>query len=115
VHVDSYSFGRITIDGVEYTKDVLMVNGEVRSPWLRSAGGHLFALVDLAEVLGARPEVVVLGTGYFGLVRVAEETRSAVAAAGTRVVCERTGRAVQELNRLAASGCDVAAAFHLTC
>jgi hypothetical protein len=58
---------------------------------------------------------VVLGTGFFGVVRVREETLEAFRKTGTRIVSDRTGRAVKEFNRLAEEGCDVAAALHLTC
>lgn len=115
MRVEEYRFGRIRIDGVDYAADVLLVAGEVRSPWWRRAGGHLFAPEDLGEVISAAPEVVVLGTGYFGLVRIAGETLEVFADAGSRVVSSRTGRAVEELNRLLDEGRDVAAALHLTC
>jgi hypothetical protein len=115
VHIEQYAFGSIRIDGADYSKDVILLRGEVRSPWWRSAGGHVFAPEDLDQVIEASPEVVVLGTGYLGLVRVQEATLRAFASAGTRAVVGRTAKMVKEFNRLAADGCDVAAALHLTC
>ncbi len=115
MHIDGYRFGRIHIDGVEYSKDVILLRDEVRSPWWRSAGGHHYAPEDLHEVLVAAPEVVVLGTGFFGRVKVSRETFKAFADAGSELVVETTASAVKEFNRLAAEGRDVAAALHLTC
>ena len=115
MHIDSYSFGRIRIDGIDYSKDVILLRGEVRSPWWRAAGGHVFAPTDLEGVVAAAPEIVVLGTGYFGRVKVLDETLTAFADAGSEVVVERTGNAVKSFNRLAAEGRDVTAALHLTC
>lgn len=115
MHIEDYAFGAMRIDGTDYTGDVLIVRGEVRSPWWRAAGGHVFAPEDLAEVIAAAPEVVVFGTGYMGLVRVRDEAVQAFERAGTRVVVARTGKAVQEFNRLVSEGREVAAAFHLTC
>lgn len=115
MHIDRYSFGRIRVDGSDFDKDVILLGGEVICPWWREAGGHVFAPVDLRRVLEAAPEVVVLGTGRLGLVKVRTQTRHAFEAVGTRVVSGRTGPMVEEFNRLAAAGVDVAAALHLTC
>jgi len=66
-------------------------------------------------VVAAAPDVVVLGTGYFGRVKVLDETLTALAEAGTEIVVERTGGAVECFNRFADEGRDVATALHLTC
>jgi len=115
MHIDSYSFGSIRIDGRDYSSDVILLGGDVRGSWWREAGGHVYAAEDFGELLAAAPEVVVLGTGYFGRVKVLEETLTEFADAGSEVVVERTGGAVEAFNRLAAEGRDVAAALHLTC
>jgi hypothetical protein len=115
MHIDSYSFGNIRIDGSDYTRDVILVGDDVKSNWWREAGGHVYAVEDLEEVLAAAPEVVVLGTGYFGRVKVLDETLTAFAEAGSEIVVERTGGAVEHFNRFAEEGRDVAAALHLTC
>ncbi len=115
MHIDSYSFGSIRIDGVDYSDDVILLGGDVRSPWWREAGGHIYAPKDLEELMAAAPEIVVLGTGYFGRVKVLDETLTAFADVGSEVVVERTGGAVETFNRLAAEGRDVTAALHLTC
>jgi hypothetical protein len=75
----------------------------------------VFAPDDLSDVLAAAPEVVCLGTGAFGRVKVEAATLEAFARGGTEVLQYRTARAVEEFNRLAAEGRDVAAALHLTC
>jgi hypothetical protein len=87
----------------------------VISPWWRAAGGHVFAPADLTPVIDAGPEVVCLGTGALGRVRVDPATLEAFSRKGTEVVQHRTARAVEEFNRLVAEGRDVAAALHLTC
>ena len=115
MHIDSYLFGGIEVDGKPYTKDVILVAGEVVSPWWRDAGGHVFAPADLQIVIDGSPEAVVLGTGFFGMVKVREETLAAFAACGTRVVVEKTRQATAVFNSLNADGVDVAAALHLTC
>jgi hypothetical protein len=115
MHIDSYSFGRICIDGVDYGLDLIIVGGDVHTPWWREAGGHVFAPDDLELVIAAAPEVVCLGTGYFGRVRVDEATLAAFHDRGTEVVVDRTGPVVERFNRLVEDGSDAAAALHLTC
>jgi hypothetical protein len=113
MRIDSYSFGRIEVDGVFYSKDVIILTDRVVSPWWRDAGGHVFAPLDLADVIAAKPEAVVLGTGSFGRVTVLPELLQQMS--GSEVVVERTGRAVDIFNRLSDDGRDVVAALHLTC
>ncbi len=115
MRIDRFRFGNVRIDGVDYSKDLIIVGGVVQSPWWRTAGGHLFSPVDLANVIEAAPEVVCLGTGAVGMVTVEDATIEAFEERGTRVVIDRTGRVIEEFNRLSAEGCNVAAALHLTC
>ena len=115
MRIERYSFGKIRVDGVEYTDDVIVLRDRVVSPWWRKAGGHLFAPVDLGEVLAARAEVVVLGLGAYGVVKVDPATETALAEAGSRVVALKSAEAVDEHNRLLEAGNDAIAALHLTC
>jgi hypothetical protein len=100
---------------VDYSEDVIIVGGVVHSPWWRTAGGHVFAPVDLANIIEAAPEFVCLGTGAVGMVTVDDETIKAFESTGTEIVIDRTPRVIEEFNRLEAGGCNVAAALHLTC
>ncbi len=68
--IDSYSFGRIVINGKTYTSDVIIYPGRVDASWWRKEG-HLLQLEDVAEALQAKPDsnyrVIILsrvGQGY---------------------------------------------------
>lgn len=115
MHIDRFRFGSVRIDGVSYSKDLIIVGGVVHCPWWRTAGGHVFAPVDLASIIEAAPEVLCLGTGAVGMVEVEDETLAALTAVGTEVIVDRTGPAIEEFNRLTAERRNVAAALHLTC
>jgi hypothetical protein len=115
MHIDSYGFGRIRIGGADYQNDVLVLRDRVLSPWWRQAGGHVYAPEDVEPLIALAPEIVCLGTGYFGRVTVQEATVEAFRAAGSQVLVARTGRVVEEYNRFVQEGCDAAAALHLTC
>jgi hypothetical protein len=115
MHIDRFRFGSVRIDGVDYNRDLIILGGVVQSPWVRRAGGHVFAPVDLAKLIDAAPEVVCLGTGAVGMVTVEASTIEAFEAVGTEVVVDRTGKIIDVFNDLVGAGRDVAAALHLTC
>ena len=48
--IDKYNFGSITINGKEYTKDVIIFPDRVSAPWWREEG-HNLSLKDLKEVI----------------------------------------------------------------
>ena len=118
MRIDSYRFGKIVIEGKAYSKDVLILPDKVISPWWRK-DGHSLCPDDLAEALGAGPEVVVIGTGAMGAMDVPEETMRYLEDKGIKVIIMKTGAAVDEFNRLKKinkpSPWLAVAAFHLTC
>lgn len=111
--IDSYSFGRIVINGETFTSDVIIYPGRVDAAWWRKEG-HLLQAEDLAKALRSRPGVLVIGTGHDGVMRVPRETVERIAALGIDVKVERTTRAVEIYNELERAG-NVIAALHLTC
>ncbi len=110
--IDSYEFGKIVIEGKVYTSDVLILPSGVREWWRRE--GHRLSPEDLKEVLEERPEVLVVGRGYYGEMEVPPETVREVRRRGIELVAEVTGRAVESFNGRS-GGRRVAAALHLTC
>ena len=113
--VEDYTFGRITIDGRHYAKDVLILpSGGVHSPWWRRQG-HRLEPEDLGEILDDPPGDLVIGTGYYGNMAVPERTLQALRERGVEPHVARTSEAVAELARLQRQATRVAAALHLTC
>jgi len=112
--IELYSFGNITIDGKTYTSDVIIYPGRVDSSWWRKEG-HYLQVADLADVIKAKPEVVIIGTGYSGVMTVPKETISHLESKGIEVHVERTGKAVELLNKVQGKDKIVIAALHLTC
>ncbi len=72
-------------------------------------------LKDIEDILASHPDVIVMGTGYAGQMRVEEDVRSLLQDRNITLIAARTEEAVREFNRLASEGNDVAAGFHLTC
>ncbi|VAX32806.1 hypothetical protein MNBD_NITROSPIRAE03-1560 [hydrothermal vent metagenome] len=112
MHIDSYTFGRIVIDGKTCTSDVIIFPERVVSPWWRRQG-HLLQMEDLVEVIRERPEVLIVGKGFSGLMKVPQELMDELGSMGIKVIAEKTTRAVTIFNDY--RGSHVVAALHLTC
>jgi len=111
--IDSYRFGSIVIDGKRYTSDVIIYPDRVDADWWRKEG-HQLHIEDLRTVLEEKPDVLVVGTGSPGLMRVPPATRDQLEAQGIELIVEPTDRAWRTYNQMQGAR-RVIAAFHLTC
>ena len=113
MQIDHYSFGTIVIDGNTYTSDVIVYPDRVDSSWWRQEG-HVLQKADLKDILAAKPDILIVGTGNSGLMNVPEGTLKFLESQNITVHIEKTGRAVELFNNQP-SGKKVIGAFHLTC
>jgi hypothetical protein len=113
VQIDDYSFGRIVIDGKTYTSDVIVYPDKVDPSWWRKEG-HLLQKADLHDVIGAGPDVIVIGTGNLGVMKVPDSTISFLESKGIVIIVKKTAKAVEIFNEESKKGKTVGA-FHLTC
>lgn len=110
--ITDYSFGRITIDGNTYTKDVIIYPDHVYSPWWRKEG-HLLQAEDLSGIIAANISLLIIGTGYSGAMAVPQDVLAYLQSYNIKTLVDKTGSAVKLFNKNAAAS--PAAAFHLTC
>lgn len=109
-----YSFGCLEWQGETYRKDLLILpGGEVLCPWRREHGHHLEP-GDLLAVIQAHPQVLIIGTGASGLMKVDEEVLTALAEQGLDAEVMPTGKAVKRFADVRKEK-RAAAALHLTC
>ena len=111
--IEHYSFGKIIIDGKSYTSDVIIYPDRVSASWWRKEG-HNLDIADLTDVIKAKPDVLVVGTGYSGAMRVPQETLTHLESKGITVKVSRSSEAVELFNTLQTDK-NVIAALHLTC
>ena len=111
--IESYAFGRMDVDGHTYTSDLIIFPDRVDDSWWRKSG-HKLCLEDIADVLKEKPEVLVVGTGFYGIVRVEEEVKSQALSQGIELIIAKTKEAVQSYNKFASKKKTIGA-FHLTC
>jgi hypothetical protein len=111
--VDSYSFGRMEISGKIYTSDLIVFPNRINPSWWRKTG-HRLCLDDLREILEEQFDVLVVGTGYSGLMKVEEEVIHHAESTGFDIIIEKTKKAVELFNSISGKKKTIAA-FHLTC
>ena len=112
--IESYDFGRIVVDGKEYTTDLIVFPDRVKAGWWRKEGHRLY-IADIEEAVEEQPEVLVVGTGYSGLMKVPAETKKYIEERGIEIIIQPTKQACETYNKLIQSGKEAVAAFHLTC
>ena len=112
--IESYDFGRIAINGIVYTKDVIITGEKTIDSWMRKEG-HLLQVADISQAIEeSAPEIAIVGTGYNGMMSVPEETRVYFRRKGIELLVEKTGEACDSFNMLSKTR-RALAALHLTC
>lgn len=111
--IESYEFGRIVVEGKTYSADIIITPRKILANWWRKEGHHL-GLDDLKEVLGETLDVVIVGTGAYGVMKVGEDVKSYLQEKGVELVAKNTAEAVMLFNELSPKKKTICA-LHLTC
>ena len=111
--IEEYEFGMIRIDGKTYRADVIITPRGVIDNWWRKEG-HRLCRLDLAAALAESPELLIIGTGHSGMMKVPGSLVEELTREGIRTIVEKTGDAVREWQGLG-KGHNAVAALHLTC
>jgi hypothetical protein len=113
--IDSTSFGSLTVKGRLYTSDLIIFpDGTVVENWWRIKG-HLLQLDDLDTILRTNPELIVIGTGTHGRMRLHPGLAESIGDRGIDLLAEPTPRAIHTFNTKWSDKVFVAGGFHLTC
>lgn len=114
MRISSHSFGKLVCKGKVYSSDLIIYPGKVDDLWWRDQS-HLIAWKDIQEIITAEPEVLVVGTGQFGMMKVEEGLTEKLKAEGIELLVARTKEACELFNKYSKEGKRVIGAFHLTC
>lgn len=116
-----YRFGMVKFDDREYSHDIVVhTDGNVKK---RDKGhskrkygtSHILCADEIEILLDENPEVLVVGCGQVGVLKVGEDARKILAAKNVDLVDLPTQKATDEFNRLKNKGRRVAAIIHVTC
>jgi hypothetical protein len=111
--IEAYDFGEMIIAGVRYDTDLILYPDQVDASWCRQSG-HRVSVADITEIVAARPEYLIIGTGAQGYMQVLPDTLTYLAQQGIKVIVEPTADATHTYNALCRQQ-RVVGAFHLTC
>ncbi|MEM2021230.1 MAG: Mth938-like domain-containing protein [Zestosphaera sp.] len=112
--IDHYEFGGIIINGIEYDHDLVVTPEGLLKDWWRIEG-HRLQLADVRDFLNVRADLVVIGTGYDGMMRVDDEVIESFKRSGLEVYVARSRQAVKRYNDEVSMGRRVLLLIHLTC
>lgn len=111
--IESYSFGKMVIEGKTYTQDLIIYPESIQEAWWRKSG-HSVCIDDIENILKEKPETLVVGKGSPGMMDVLTTTKKALEKAGITLIEEPTEKAVKIYNELSKTR-RICGAFHLTC
>jgi hypothetical protein len=111
--IGAYDFGSITIDGETHTHDLIICPDGLRTGWWRKHG-HSLCPQDLNAVIGLDPEVLIIGCGAHGMLKIPDETRGWITRRGIELIDLPSREACDRYNELAGRT-KVIAGIHLTC
>ena len=111
--IDSYEFGKIVVNSRKYTSDLIISKKGINPNWWRKKG-HELSKEDIEGILEQKPEILIIGTGYSGVLRVPVDVEHHIRSQGIALIVKRTEEACNEFNKLLEKH-DVACALHLTC
>ncbi len=105
----------MVIEGKAYTSDLIIYPERINPSWWRKEG-HSLAIEDLEDIIKERPDILIIGTGYHGAMKVPEKIIESLKSSGIKVIVERTEKAVEIYNKMKIDKSKkIAGAFHLTC
>jgi hypothetical protein len=114
MHIDGYAYGKMTVDGRVYKKDLIIFPENIRSDWWRKRG-HSLAVEDLKDIIEFHPDTLIVGTGESAMLRIPRPVREELKNRKIGLIEKDTARASAIFNLKIKQGKRIAAAFHLTC
>ncbi len=113
--IDAYAFGRMVVNGREYTSDLIIYpDGRIDGSWWR-AQGHSLIPGDIDALLKKAPARLIIGTGVNGYMKVSQTLEDLCGQMGIAMEAFTTPEAVKRFNEAVKEGVNVGACFHLTC
>lgn len=111
--IDSYRFGEIVVDGVKYQSDLIIYPDRVDDSWWRLEG-HRLQLDDLRDAVKEQADLIIIGTGAYGMVKVEEDVLQLFKERKLSVQVSKTEKACLAYN-CSCLGKRIIALLHLTC
>jgi len=114
----SGEFGKIVVDGKEYSKDIIIKKGKVEkrkkkaSKEFKEKNGHT-PLTDKEEIPW-KCKTLLIGTGFDGALPIDENVHKKASKRGVELKIMKTGDLINHINELEIMD-DINAIIHITC
>jgi hypothetical protein len=112
--ISDFSFGRIVANGQTCNTDIKIVQGTLIPDWWRKSG-HTVEIEDVQDALDTELEILVIGMGQPGYMRITDSLREHLAERNVTLIEEPTPKAIETFNHLFKEGRRVAGGFHVGC
>jgi len=107
--INKTSFKSITIDSKTYDHDVwVFADGSIKE----RNRNHEFTIEEFQIITRDNPEILIIGTGQYGVVKIREEVFKAAKKRGIELVIDKTPVAIEKFNQEKRKK---AASIHTTC
>ena len=116
--IDSFNFGFIVVDEKQYSHDVIILpDGTVkeRAGGKGRLGSHTISRSEMETLAKAAPDVILIGTGFQGMARLAHDAEFFKMEPGLDITMEPSPQVVKKFNQHIEDGEKVAALIHVTC
>jgi polyphosphate kinase 2 (PPK2 family) len=111
--IDRFEFGTIVIEGQPFGSDVIIFPDGTVEQW-QHKDEHVLRPRDVDRIISAGPEVVIIGLGTVGNLKVRPKAEKRLQEAGIEVMVYRTNKAIETYKELRGQR-GVAAILHVTC
>ena len=119
--IEEYNFGYVKINDKKYIEDIeVRWTGEVLE-WLRQES-HIIDVENVKRAVEADPQIIVIGTGDYGMAKLTDESRRFIEQPDIELVVDKTAEAVKTYNVICEDSLEeegkqsrVIGLFHLTC
>ncbi len=112
VEINAVEFGEIEINGKKYYSDMI-VWWDGRVDYREKS--HTLGMDEFLEILKTGPEVVVVGTGMSGCVRIEEKVKELAEQKGVEIYTEISPKAKEIFNGFVKNRKRAVAVMHTTC
>ena len=109
--ISHYEFGKILVNGKEYTKDIVIKNNKVTLR--KTENRHAVTHDEIDKLIREEPDIIIIGLGNNSVAKIEESAREHIAESKIELFTADTPKAVERFNE--SEGKNIAAIFHLTC
>jgi len=111
MRIDEYSFGEIIVNGKKFTNDIIIFKDRIENWWRKE--GHRVCLEDLNKIIKEQPEIIIIGLGFYGVMKVDESVKEFLKEKGIKLIEKNSKEACMLYNNM--KNKNVVLAIHLTC